>query len=108
MHIYATQLSLFAGAYSKMNNLCLSLLVLAALLVPACTQLSNVRMFMKDSDLNKRFRGTEHVFKCKFEFCLYFPNTIIQWNLSKTATFGPVLTDLYREVAAQQRLVSIL
>ena len=27
----------------------------------------------------------------------------IQWNLSKTATCGPVQTDLYREVAALQR-----
>ena len=30
---------------------------------------------------------------------------LIQWNLSKTATCGPVLTDLYREVAALQRYV---
>ena len=27
----------------------------------------------------------------------------VQWNLSKTVTCGPVLTDLYREVAALQR-----
>ena len=27
----------------------------------------------------------------------------IQWNLSKTTTCGPVLTDLYREVAALQQ-----
>ena len=27
---------------------------------------------------------------------------VIQWNLSKTDTCGPVLTDLYREVAALQ------
>ena len=26
----------------------------------------------------------------------------VQWNLSETATFGPVLTDLYRELAALQ------
>ena len=29
--------------------------------------------------------------------------TWVQWNLSKTTTFWPVLTDLYREVAALQR-----
>ena len=28
---------------------------------------------------------------------------VVQWNLSKTATCGPGLTDLYREVAALQR-----
>ena len=28
---------------------------------------------------------------------------LLQWNLSKTATCGPVLADLYREVAALQR-----
>ena len=27
----------------------------------------------------------------------------IQWNLSKTATCGPVITGLYREVVALQR-----
>ena len=26
-------------------------------------------------------------------------NLVVQWNLSKTATSGPILTDLYREVA---------
>ena len=29
----------------------------------------------------------------------------VQWNLSKTAACGPVLTDLYREVAALQRYI---
>ena len=29
----------------------------------------------------------------------------VQWNLSKTATCGPVLTDLYGEVAALQRYI---
>ena len=28
---------------------------------------------------------------------------VVLWNMSKTATCGPVLTDLYREVAAIQR-----
>ena len=28
----------------------------------------------------------------------------LQWNLSKTITCGPALTDLYREVAALQRV----
>ena len=28
---------------------------------------------------------------------------VATWNLSKTATCGPVLTDLYRELAALQR-----
>ena len=34
----------------------------------------------------------------------------IQWNLSKitTCTFGPVLTDVYREVAALQRYTTVL
>ena len=30
---------------------------------------------------------------------------ITPWNLPKTATCGPVLTDLYREVAALQKYV---
>ena len=30
-------------------------------------------------------------------------SSCIKWNLSKTATCGHVLTDLYREVAALQR-----
>ena len=32
----------------------------------------------------------------------------VQWNLSKTATFGPVLTNLYKEVAALQRWIAML
>ena len=28
---------------------------------------------------------------------------IVQWNLSKTTTCGPVITDLHREVAAIRR-----
>ena len=34
--------------------------------------------------------------------------TRVEWNLSKTATFGPVLTGLYREVAALQRQIAML
>ena len=43
---------------------------------------------------------------------LFAPNYIhyIQWDLSKTATCGPVLrlVDLYSEVAALQRWIAML
>ena len=33
--------------------------------------------------------------------CVYHMQ--VRWGLSKTATFGPALTDLYREVASLQK-----
>ena len=42
------------------------------------------------------------MYSCIHKDCLA-ALTQLQWDLSKTATCGPVLTDLYREVAALQR-----
>ena len=39
--------------------------------------------------------------------CVFVTRQMIQWNLSKTTTCGPVLTDLYREVAALQQGTAI-
>lgn len=50
-----------------MNSLCGSLLILAVLLMPAWAQQSSIQIFMKASDLNKRFAGTGHVFNCELD-----------------------------------------
>ena len=45
--------------------------------------------------------GHSSVFSQGHEICI--TSVQLQWSLSKTATCGPVLTELYREVAALQR-----
>ena len=76
---------IFLGVYSKMNSLCRSLLILAALLTSTCAQLDGIRIFLSASDLNERFEGTGHEFECELRtfipvlmngelsviFCLY-------------------------------------
>ena len=40
--------------------------------------------------------------------CFIYHTIIIQWQLSKTTTHGPILTDLYREVAALHKWTAML